>query len=173
MPRAAGLSAFFAEPPESTISITTPAAAPTPPITKPAVEMLPLVFEAEMSGFADGVRWGVAAAVADGTRQLVFVDPSFELWPLDLGDYATEAAVLELDNRIEAARAEKAAAKTAAAPASGATYFPGLRKVRTIDLVLRRYSLFLFRCKHQKSPGRSASHGRLLRTRHTRRRRSQ
>ena len=38
---------------------------------------------ASREAFADGVRWGVAAAVADGTRQLVFVDPNFELWPLD------------------------------------------------------------------------------------------
>ncbi len=35
--------------------------------------------------FADGIRWGVAAAIADGTRSITCVDPSFELWPLDEG----------------------------------------------------------------------------------------
>ena len=33
--------------------------------------------------FADGVRWGFAAAMADGARSITCVDPSFELWPLD------------------------------------------------------------------------------------------
>lgn len=33
--------------------------------------------------FADAIRWGMAAAMADGTRSITCVDPSFELWPLD------------------------------------------------------------------------------------------
>ncbi len=33
--------------------------------------------------FADGIHWGIAAAIADGTRSITCVDPSFELWPLD------------------------------------------------------------------------------------------
>jgi hypothetical protein len=33
--------------------------------------------------FAQAVRWGFAAAVADGARCITCVDPGFELWPLD------------------------------------------------------------------------------------------
>lgn len=33
--------------------------------------------------FADGLRWGFAAALADGARSITCVDPNFELWPLD------------------------------------------------------------------------------------------
>jgi len=33
--------------------------------------------------FAEGLRWGFAAAFADGTRSITCVSPSFEWWPLD------------------------------------------------------------------------------------------
>lgn len=33
--------------------------------------------------FADGVRWGFVAAMADCARCITCVDPAFELWPLD------------------------------------------------------------------------------------------
>ncbi len=33
--------------------------------------------------FTDAIRWGMAAAMADGARSITCVDPSFEWWPLD------------------------------------------------------------------------------------------
>ncbi len=39
--------------------------------------------------FAEAIRWGMSAAVSDGTRSITCVDPSFELWPLN------EVALLE------------------------------------------------------------------------------
>jgi hypothetical protein len=36
-----------------------------------------------LAAFADALRWGFLAGVADGTRCFICVDPGFELWPLD------------------------------------------------------------------------------------------
>lgn len=36
-----------------------------------------------LESFTEGLRWGLNAAIADGTRTLFCVSPSFEFWPLD------------------------------------------------------------------------------------------
>lgn len=54
----------------------------TPPPLPPSVPAPPPPIDSR-AGFAQAVHWGVAAAIARGTRRILCCDADFAAWPLD------------------------------------------------------------------------------------------